>query len=179
MARDKKKIIKHVYHEVSDWAFDLMQEHTVPKPASKIKYICPKEIKRLFPDNRPGKDPEGSPRPMWRNPCHFQIKFKGDWVVCHGFSGGTWGGSCAWIEKDGYAIDLSRVTDPEYFSVIVGQAPAKKCQEFIEENRIPVKQFYRRHRISDVQKYSRLEARTLMDAYQTYGPWKGEPKRWG
>jgi hypothetical protein len=138
---------------------------------AKVLFLTQKQFKRRFPRAKRGVVTCTGPRPAFRNPVQFQIRHP-EWTLCQGFSKTSPTGFFAWVERGSCCLDLSNVSDSIYFSVIVGKALSQKVEEFVTENQIPRREFYRQRGISGVRKYAKEQTRAQLNKNGTYGPWK-------
>jgi hypothetical protein len=135
----------------------------------KVLFLSPAQFKKRFPNAKKAKTPNSKPRPTFRNPVHFQIRFP-EWAVCQGFS--KTHGPFAWVECNGKCLDLSAVSDQIYFSIIVGRAPKAVCAAYMAENTVARAEFYKERGIAGVRRYTKEESRKNLNKYGNYGIWK-------
>jgi hypothetical protein len=135
-----------------------------------VLFLNSEQFKKKFPDAKMAKMPRSVERPHFRNPAQFQIRFP-RWTLCQGFSKGNFE-TLAWVEYRGYCLNLANISKRVYFSIIVGKASTSVVDQFIRDNKISRDQFYERYGISSVRRYTKAEARRLMEYYQNYGMWK-------
>lgn len=157
---------------------------------NEVTFLSLKQLRKKYPNHKLGRGPVSKPRPEWRNPVHFQIKYP-NWFVCHGKSATYWqdlsgdriSGSAsklqarAWLELGKYVLDLAEVSDIEYFRDIVGNKNPKNYTNLVKKYRIPKATFYKKHGISGVKRYDRPSMAALVQSkapYHSYGPYLDE-----
>ena len=133
-------------------------------------FLTNSRFQKRFPGAKKGKIRQSAPRPEWRNPVQFQIKYP-EWTLCHGFSKTSITGSTAWLEKDDIVLLLADVPQNVYFGfALYWLTPAEMM--LLQAYQVPKKTFYKIHGISGVRRFTKESCRKQLNTWRTYGPWK-------
>lgn len=130
------------------------------------------QFKKRFPGLKKGQPAPSEPRPIWRNPAHFQHTHP-EWTLVHGFSNTLFGAlPFAWLEKDGIALDVSNVPENTYFKFALRRMRPADLAKLVSDYGSKKSVFYKKNGIGGTRSFTKEGCRKQLDSKRTYGPWK-------